>query len=190
MLPLSSDPGFPEALKQAREDRGLSYSQLARLLDISPVMPARYENRDSANFTRPNQKTWEALNSVLFRTDSEPDEHRVYLDAATTEEVLDELRSRKEPVPFDILLGMMRHYTEQGKKRGLFDRPPPSPPDLDSLTDDELREERKLLASALTWLQGLEMKLPWILELPAFYDEIGDRYRQVKDELGRRAMAR
>jgi transcriptional regulator with XRE-family HTH domain len=41
MLPKRTDKNFPSALKLARESKGLTYTQLAKLLDISPVMPSR-----------------------------------------------------------------------------------------------------------------------------------------------------
>lgn len=104
MLPPRNDQNFPDALKQARESRGLSYTQLARLIDINPVMPARYENRDNANFGIPRQDTWEKLNTVLYgkiqhnintySVAEDEDDKRVYLNEAPVEEIIKELKKR------------------------------------------------------------------------------------------------
>ncbi|MEI6708565.1 MAG: helix-turn-helix transcriptional regulator [Methylococcales bacterium] len=100
MLPQRTDKNFPSALKLARESKGLTYTQLAKLLDISPVMPSRYENEAHSSFCTPRQDTWEKLNTVLFsevQTNSnlvkEHDE-RIYLDEASVEEIIHELKSR------------------------------------------------------------------------------------------------
>lgn len=67
MLPDTSNPAvFRAALKAARKAAGLSYSDLARLVGISPVMPSRYENGDNKNATLPNEMTWDRLNAALF----------------------------------------------------------------------------------------------------------------------------
>lgn len=103
MLPPRDDKNFPEALKKARESRGLSYTQLARLVDINPVMPARYENRDNANFGIPRQDTWEKLNTVLYgkiqmnnetSNLAKENDSPVYLHEAPTEEIIKELKKR------------------------------------------------------------------------------------------------
>jgi transcriptional regulator with XRE-family HTH domain len=100
MLPQRNDPNFPDALKQARKSMGLSYSQLAHLVGINPVMPSRYENRDHSCFCAPRQDTWEKLNTVLFgkvQQDDNPakeDDSHVYLDEASVEEIIKELKSR------------------------------------------------------------------------------------------------
>lgn len=64
-LPDRNSAEFPEALKKAREAKNLSYSELARAIGISVVMPSRYENRDNALFSTPSQDTWRKLNEFL-----------------------------------------------------------------------------------------------------------------------------
>jgi len=64
-LPDRHSDAFPEALKQAREAKNMSYSELARAIGISVVMPSRYENRDNALFSTPSQDTWLKLNDFL-----------------------------------------------------------------------------------------------------------------------------
>ena len=66
MLPPPTDPGFPAALKAAREARGFSRSEFARRAKVHSVMPGRYESQPGApGFTRPTQKTWNYLNAAL-----------------------------------------------------------------------------------------------------------------------------
>lgn len=64
-LPERNHPTFPAALKAAREARNLSYSDLARAIDISTVMPSRYENREHSYFGAPSLDTWRKLNDFL-----------------------------------------------------------------------------------------------------------------------------
>ena len=64
-LPDREDPAFPAALKAAREARNLSYSDLARAIGISTVMPSRYENPDHSLFGTPSKDTWRKLNDFL-----------------------------------------------------------------------------------------------------------------------------
>ena len=194
MLPLPTDPNFPEALKSAREGMGLTFSQLARAVDISPVMPARYENREHSNYCRPNQKTWQALNQVLFGSGINPeaigvDVQRAYLDEATSEDIIAELRSRNVKLAFEDLVCLMRVSPEQ--PGALFGRALRGQPvAVDSLDTDALREERKTLVSALTLLMKVTTDFPWLSKLPSAYDEIGDRFERVKAELAKRAERR
>ena len=71
MLPPTSDPSFRIALKKARLDANLSFTELAKRAGISPVMPSRYENVDHSNATLPNELTWKRLNEVLFPTETD-----------------------------------------------------------------------------------------------------------------------
>jgi transcriptional regulator with XRE-family HTH domain len=95
MLPQANSPNFPAALKKARESKGLNYTQLAKKSRISPVMPARYENRDNANFGTPNQRTWEMLNKVLFDAElPDFDSQDKLLKNASMDELIHELKNR------------------------------------------------------------------------------------------------
>ncbi|MEG0968638.1 MAG: helix-turn-helix transcriptional regulator [Pseudomonas sp.] len=97
MLPDRKDVGFPEALKAAREAKGLSYTELAHAIGLNPVMPSRYENRDHSCFGAPRKDTWVKLNKVLFgtelATDATPDD-QILLGEATLEELIKELKDR------------------------------------------------------------------------------------------------
>ena len=97
MLPKPKSADFPKALKAAREAKDLSWSQLAVLCDISSVMPARYENKDSANFCKPSEKTWNRLNKALFGVDAtvSPGSHigRLVSDASV-DELVEALKDR------------------------------------------------------------------------------------------------
>lgn len=64
-LPSREDPTFPDALKAAREARNLSYSDLARAIGISTVMPSRYENPKHSLFGVPSKDTWRKLNDFF-----------------------------------------------------------------------------------------------------------------------------
>lgn len=64
-LPDREDPAFPAALKAAREARNLTYSALARAIDISTVMPSRYENTHHSLFGTPSPETWKKLNDFF-----------------------------------------------------------------------------------------------------------------------------
>ena len=64
-LPDRNSAQFPVALKKAREAKNMSYSELARAVGISVVMPSRYENQDNALFSTPSQETWRKLNDFL-----------------------------------------------------------------------------------------------------------------------------
>ncbi len=97
MLPRPTAENFPDELKRAREARGFSYKQLAKLCNISEVMPSRYENRAHGNFGPPSEKTWEKLNEVLFGVapSTHPRVHeRKYLDETTIEELIQALKTR------------------------------------------------------------------------------------------------
>lgn len=73
MLPDTTNPAaFRAALRAARKAAGLTYSDLARLAGISPVMPARYEKADHSNATLPTEITWEKLNKALFPSTATP----------------------------------------------------------------------------------------------------------------------
>lgn len=88
---------FPEALKNARESLGLSYSEIAKKVDINPVMPSRYENREHSCFCAPSEKTWNKLNTVLFEGGGASDKERSndeYLNEATVEALVSELKKR------------------------------------------------------------------------------------------------
>lgn len=71
-LPERHSSAFPEALKEARESKNLNYSELARAIGISPVMPSRYENKEHSLFAIPSQETWIKLNEFLT-SDTEVD---------------------------------------------------------------------------------------------------------------------
>ena len=64
-LPDREAKDFPAALKSAREARNLSYSDLARAIGISTVMPSRYENPEHSLFCTPSQDTWKKLNEFF-----------------------------------------------------------------------------------------------------------------------------
>ena len=64
-LPDRQSPFFPDALKQARVAKNLSYSELARSVGISTVMPSRYENKGHSLFAMPSQETWKKLNEFF-----------------------------------------------------------------------------------------------------------------------------
>ena len=93
MLPQTNAADFPEKLKEAREARNLTYSDLARLLNINPAMPSRYENRTHSCFCRPTRKTWNRLNMVLFGT-TQNGSSGLFLDKASVEEIISELKRR------------------------------------------------------------------------------------------------
>lgn len=65
MLPLPSSPDFPAALQTRRKSLGMSRSELARKAKIHGVMPRRYEDPTCAEFARPREDTWIALNEAL-----------------------------------------------------------------------------------------------------------------------------
>lgn len=95
MLPESNSPKFPKALKNARESKGLSYTQLAKLCGISPVMPARYEDTKNSNFASPSRKTWEKLDQVLSDDSIEPSNVSYKLLAeASVEELIQALKDK------------------------------------------------------------------------------------------------
>ncbi len=70
-LPDRNSVEFPAALKKAREAKNMSYSEIARAIGISVVMPSRYENQDNALFSTPSQETWRKLNDFLT-SDAKP----------------------------------------------------------------------------------------------------------------------
>lgn len=94
MLPIRTSPDFPQALKAAREAKGLSYKELADLVGINAAMPSRYENREHGNFGHPSEKTWKALNAVLFDTQNGAAHDRLTLKAASVQDIVAELKAR------------------------------------------------------------------------------------------------
>ena len=84
MLPSPTSPDFPAALKARREHLGISRSELARRAKIHGVMPRRYEEFDCAEFARPREDTWIALNKVLgYDLQAEHPEHDSSVSPAT-----------------------------------------------------------------------------------------------------------
>ena len=65
MLPHRKSEHFPKALKELRESLKISHGKLAKLCNISRVMPKRYEEVDAEDFASPNEATWNALNNAL-----------------------------------------------------------------------------------------------------------------------------
>ncbi len=97
MLPRATSSKFPDALKAARKSKGLNFTQLAKLCEISPVMPSRYEDRDHSSFGPPSDKTWEKLNQVLFDTvssTSRGSNRGRLLDEASIEELSQAIKKR------------------------------------------------------------------------------------------------
>jgi ribosome-binding protein aMBF1 (putative translation factor) len=99
MLPESTSKDFPEALKRAREAKGMSRAALARTAGIHQVMPRRYEDPECGEFARPTYNTWLALNKALgFESKensiSKPSESSIPLAEASTDEIVNELRKR------------------------------------------------------------------------------------------------
>lgn len=88
MLPDRDSKDFPLALKKAREDKNISYSELARAIGISPIMPKKYESNVSK--TRPSQTTWRKLNS-FFQEGSAVEKS---LSDSSIEDIVKELRNR------------------------------------------------------------------------------------------------
>lgn len=97
-LPDREDPAFPAALKSAREARNLSYSDLARAIGISTVMPSRYENPNHSLFGTPSQDTWRKLNEFFAsptRTqESSAAEKAQPLSAYPVDELIAEIKRR------------------------------------------------------------------------------------------------
>ena len=97
MLPRPNTPEFPDALKAARESKGLNFTQLAKQCSISPVMPSRYEDRTHSSFCPPSDKTWNKLNQVLFNTVSPAasgSNASKQLDEASIEELVEAIKKR------------------------------------------------------------------------------------------------
>lgn len=98
MLPSTDNPTeFRIALKKARLAAGLSFSELARLVRISPVMPSRYENESHSNATLPNESTLARLNQVLFPNDdilAKSDTQDSSLAKYSTDQIVAELKRR------------------------------------------------------------------------------------------------
>jgi transcriptional regulator with XRE-family HTH domain len=96
-LPDRNHPTFPAALKAAREARNLSYSDLARAIGISTVMPSRYENTEHSLFGVPSLDTWRKLNEFLTsKTQAkEPtDEKAKPLSTYSVDELVAEIKRR------------------------------------------------------------------------------------------------
>lgn len=89
-LPDRNSVDFPEALKRAREAKNMSYSELARAIGISVVMPSRYENRDNALFSTPSQETWRKLNDFLTSGETSLNSLQVF----SLDELVDEIKRR------------------------------------------------------------------------------------------------
>lgn len=100
MLPHVLSPNFRQALKEAREAAGLSYSELARKAGIHAVMPARYEREDHSNATLPSTATLRKLNAALFPGEGVESKgpsnasNAVALEEADTAAIVAELKRR------------------------------------------------------------------------------------------------
>jgi ribosome-binding protein aMBF1 (putative translation factor) len=97
MLPTRKSADFPKALKKIREDKGLSYSDLARMVNIHTVMPSRYENTESKLFVSPSQDTWNKLNDALFpdiKSNHSLTDVSQKLSKLTVEQLIAELKNR------------------------------------------------------------------------------------------------
>ena len=96
-LPDREDPAFSAALKTAREARNLSYSDLARAIGISTVMPSRYENPNHSLFGAPSQDTWRKLNEFFAsptRTQESAAGKAQPLSAYSVDELIAEIKRR------------------------------------------------------------------------------------------------
>jgi len=96
-LPDRKDPAFPAALQFARQERNLSYSDLARAIGISTVMPSRYENPTHSLFGVPSQETWRKLNEFFYGSTIQneiPDEKWQSLSAYSVDELIAEIKRR------------------------------------------------------------------------------------------------
>lgn len=100
-LPDRKDKGFPDALKKAREAKRLSYSDLARLVGIHPVMPSRYENNKSKLHVSPSLDTWRKLNEALcsdneqeLAVNTEQTTNDIDLVSFSIEQLIGELKRR------------------------------------------------------------------------------------------------
>ncbi|MEJ2765197.1 helix-turn-helix transcriptional regulator [Photobacterium sp. MCCC 1A19761] len=91
MLPAPTAINFPEELKRARVNSGLTLKQLAEKAEISEVMPGRYENRKAV----PTHETWDKLNKAL---NLKPEENRnnEYIVKDISIEIKDDVYSRLE----------------------------------------------------------------------------------------------
>lgn len=104
MLPSRKDNEFPAALREARESKNLNYAEFARLVGITQKNIPKYEKdritTPSKERSIPTQKTWEKINTVLYGkvqdiTDlTKEHDERIYLDKASVEEIIHELKSR------------------------------------------------------------------------------------------------
>lgn len=96
-LPDRENPTFPAALKAAREARNLSYSNLARAIGISTVMPSRYENPNHSLFGAPSQDTWRKLDE-FFASPTKTQEFAAgktqSLSAYSVDELIAEIKQR------------------------------------------------------------------------------------------------
>lgn len=99
-LPNPTHKRFPEALKAAREAKGLSFTELAKAIGINPAMPSRYENKEHSCFCAPRDSTWQKLND-LFSGTGNPQERskslpaeNIWLGEATVEQIIQELKAR------------------------------------------------------------------------------------------------
>jgi len=100
MLPSPTNKRFPEALKAAREAKGLSYTEVAKAIGINPAMPSRYENKDHSCFCAPRDSTWQKLNELLSGTGAPLERsttlpiENIWLGEATVEQIIQELKAR------------------------------------------------------------------------------------------------
>jgi transcriptional regulator with XRE-family HTH domain len=93
-LPPPDSADFPHALKTAREAKNLSYSELARAIGISVVMPSRYENPEHSLFSRPSKETWKKINSFFYATEKVEPQGDNGLGELTVDQLVAELKKR------------------------------------------------------------------------------------------------
>ncbi len=95
--------------------------------------------------------------------------------------------SRGSPeLPFDILVDMLLLAASQGELRSQLHSTAAAAA-LDQASTDALQEEKRRLSIALMTLQQLVMEFRWA-DWGLVYDQLGNRFEEVKSELAKRGV--
>jgi ribosome-binding protein aMBF1 (putative translation factor) len=95
MLPPRDSKDFHIILKQEREKKGLTNTELAEAINITPVMIGRYEHTCHENYySVPSQETWRKLNDYLSKDTKVEINYSNSIKDLSIEDLIKELKNR------------------------------------------------------------------------------------------------
>ena len=95
-LPPVSSTSFPSTLKAIREELGLNYAEFAKMCNISPPMPERYEEQAHRYHCKPNANSFRLMDNAIKEAFISRTNDTKLLSEASVEELLLALSDKLE----------------------------------------------------------------------------------------------